>query len=191
MEDVYVLVGWVVKPHGVEGRLVVELFPEFATVESIEAGTEVYLGYSQRFALPYTLQFAVARGKRRLLVQLEQITSREEVYQFQEMGLFAPRSALRFERDTAAAAEHPIVGYEVWEEGAPQPFGTVVDVWEMPAHEVLVVRHQEADYPIPWVEEFVTAVDHQRRKITVRLMEGLSDIAMPLRHTDEQEMDEN
>jgi len=191
MEDEYVLVGWVVKPHGVEGRFVVELFPAFAAVESIESETEVYLGYSQRFALPYTLQSAVARGKQRLLVQLEQITSREEVYQFQEMGLFVPRSALHFERAPAPAAEHPIVGYEVWEEKAAQPFGVVVDVWEMPAHDVLIVRHQKADYPIPWVEEFVTSVDHQRKKITVRLMEGLSEIAMPLRRTDEQEVDEN
>ncbi len=189
MEKLPVLIGWIVKPHGVEGRMVVELFPAYWALESIAPDTEVYLGYSHRFALPYTLRSAVARGKRRLLVTIDQIATREEVYQFQEMGLFVPEAALRFEK-AKPETDHPVVGYTVWEEGGTEPFGTVVDVWEMPANDVLVIRHQAADYPVPWVAEFVRSVDHEQRQIIIRLMEGISEIALPVRHN-EQAMDEN
>lgn len=70
-----------------------------------------------------------------------------------------------------------LVGCQVVSEDG-RSIGTVAEIWPSPAHPVLVVRGAR-EVLIPSIPEFVKAVDLAERRITVRLLPGLEDLAGP------------
>ena len=66
-----------------------------------------------------------------------------------------------------------LIGLEVVT-GEGRSVGTVAEIWPTPAHAVLVVRGGGGgEVLIPSVPEFVTAIDLNARRITVRLLPGM------------------
>ena len=51
--------------------------------------------------------------------------------------------------------------------------GVIETIWELPAHQVLVVRKGGHEVLIPAVKSFVAAVDLEERRMTVRAIDGL------------------
>lgn len=188
-EERNILIGWIAKPHGTTGKMVVYLFPEAEGLQSIVSGTVVYVGYSERFALPYTVESVVPK-RNRILLKLSEINIREEVYQFQEMGVFVPENALLFQLEESSP-EYPYSGFVVYDASTGEYFGEVVEMWELPAHDVIVVQSGSRLYPIPFVDAYIQEVDPERKRITVRLIEGFEEIAIEKKSGDGQEMDEN
>lgn len=53
------------------------------------------------------------------------------------------------------------------------PLGPVKDVLEMPANDIYVIDYRGQDLLIPAIGQFVESVDIEKRKIVVKLIEGL------------------
>jgi len=51
--------------------------------------------------------------------------------------------------------------------------GRLDTIWELPGHQVLVVKQADREVLIPAVKEFVTGVDVARGQMTVRTLEGM------------------
>jgi 16S rRNA processing protein RimM len=51
--------------------------------------------------------------------------------------------------------------------------GQVETTWELPGHSVIVVRQGGREVLIPAAKEFVTAVDLSKKRMTVRILEGM------------------
>lgn len=69
---------------------------------------------------------------------------------------------------------HDVLGLAVSEEGGGD-LGTVADVLRYPASDVYVVRGERGEILIPAVKEFIRSVDMGTRKMTVRLIEGMTE----------------
>jgi len=54
-----------------------------------------------------------------------------------------------------------------------QPIGVLEEIWEMPGNHVFVVRHGAKETLIPAAKEWVTAVDLERRLMTVHMIDGM------------------
>jgi 16S rRNA processing protein RimM len=68
---------------------------------------------------------------------------------------------------------HELVGCEVVSD-AGQPIGTVRELWETGAHDVLVVERSDGGQVLlPTAREFMTDVDLERRRIEIKLWPGL------------------
>ena len=67
---------------------------------------------------------------------------------------------------------HELIAMEVYSE-ADELIGTVKDVMETSANHVLVVDHDGKEALIPFVKAFIKELDLKRRKIKVKLIEGI------------------
>ncbi|MBM4126674.1 MAG: 16S rRNA processing protein RimM [Nitrospira sp.] len=70
--------------------------------------------------------------------------------------------------------ECDLVGLDVYTDHG-QPLGVLEAIWELPGNHVFVVRQGSKETLIPAAKEWVTAVDLERRRMTVHIMDGMDE----------------
>jgi len=105
------------------------------------------------------------------LMEFEGITTPEEARVLQGAMLQVPRG------ESSASPEGPLyecdlIGMTVVDEKG-RDLGRLDTIWELPGHQVLVVKQADREVLIPAVKEFVTGVDVARGQMTVRTLEGM------------------
>ncbi|MEN3027307.1 MAG: ribosome maturation factor RimM [Chlorobiota bacterium] len=173
-------IGSFVRTHGLRGGLVLRWVPEVERWE-LRNGQTVAVGYSAEFAHPYRIRSLrpLVRG---MVVFLEGITTVEQARKLLEHGVFVEEAELAGSIQEEGWAIEDILGCTVIEEGAGQHLGTVVDVWLLPANDVWVVELETAYLPLPAIPDVIRWVDVRHRRIGVRLLPGLLEIAEPKRN---------
>jgi len=177
-------IGTLVRTHGINGALVLHCDSHRDAVQ-LRPGMTLQIGYSARFALPYTLR-RFRSTPRGIILELEQVHTLAQARQLLEQGVFVAEDLVvpAQAETTAEYALDEVLGCTViTDEGAY--LGTVVDVWLLPANDVWVVETESAYLPLPVISEVVRSVDLHQRRILVTLLPGLLEIAQPKRvHTD-------
>lgn len=171
--DALLLVGRVVRAHGVRGE--VKVLPETDDPDRLMELDAVYIGKEPEQTARYEVTGARAQPTKRgllIVLQMAGVESREGAEALRGLPVFAR------EEDLPPLGEdefflHDLVGLHV-ETDAGEPVGTVRDVLEMPAHPVCVVaREGKADALIPAVPEFIAEVDLEAERLVIRPLEGL------------------
>jgi 16S rRNA processing protein RimM len=165
-----VVVGRVLRAHGVRGEVVVEVLsdaPErFARGSRMDAGDPA----GERT----TLTVAAARPHRgRLLVRFAEVRDRTAAEALRGAPLSIPGEA---------AAPPPPGSYYAWQlEGlevvdeAGERLGVLARVLRRPGNDLWVVRTGAGEALVPAVQEFVRAVDLDGGRIVLRPIPGLLD----------------
>lgn len=165
-----VLIGRIVRPHGIRGELGVAVitdhkdrFANLASVWLTRGGNE--LG---RFEIERQRPLGDGVG-----LKLRGIDSREAGAELR--GVLLEAEALSpdsLPEDTYYTFD--LIGLDVvGDEGSR--IGTVSDVLSFPANDVLVVNDGQAERMIPLVGSVIEEVDLARRRITIHLLPGLLD----------------
>ncbi len=168
------LVGHIVRPHGVRGEL--KVAPETDDPARLDGLQTLYLGRTARDADAYTvgrLRFQHTKRGPLALVCLDGIDTREAGEALVRLAVFVAEDALP-PLDEGEAFVHDLVGLTVvTEDGAP--VGTVRKVMPSPAHPIYVVEcsEGEGEVLIPAVEPLVADVDLDARRLVIRPIEGL------------------
>lgn len=68
--------------------------------------------------------------------------------------------------------ECDLIGMAVVDEQGTE-LGSVETTWELPSHHVLVVRRGDRELLVPAAKDFVISVDMARRRMVVRIIEGM------------------
>lgn len=113
----------------------------------------------------------VRRAGATYLVHLEGISTPEEAGMLRGALIQVPRDECS-SREGGALYECDLIGMTVVDEEG-QDLGIIETIWELPAHQVFVVRKNGRETLIPAVKHFVGAVDLARRLMTVRAMKEL------------------
>lgn len=165
-----VLVGRVLRPHGLRGEIVVE--PLSDTPHRFAPGSRLLLVRSRQGAAESVEIAAAHPAPTGLRVALRGVTTRDAAE--------ALRGAeLRVDRGEVPAP--PAGSFYVFELVGCRAFdaregelGTVVDLIDTPGGALLVVERPDGSrLPIPFVESFLVGVDREARRIEWRLPEGL------------------
>lgn len=162
MEDLTdpVVIGFIAAPHGVQGTLKVKA-P--GSGRHLRKDIEPFVDGVRRRIL------AVREIPKGFLVDLEGVTDREEAARLRGSELLLDRNELDLpeEEEFYVGDLIGLVAYN--SEGTH--IGSVVDLLETPAHEVLVVRNQSAaEHYIPFTFEHVPRVDQERSCVVVNLL---------------------
>jgi 16S rRNA processing protein RimM len=158
-----VVIGVVVAPHGVRGTLKVRA-P--GSGRHLRHGVEPVVKGERRRIL------AARETPKGFLIDLEGIGNRELA-----AGLRGAELLLdRVELDAPEAEEFyvgDLVGLAAYDE-AGKHIGSVVDLLETPAHEILVIRDDDSaeEHYIPFTFEHVPMVDPERSRVVVSLPEA-------------------
>ena len=168
-----VQVGFVFRPHGMEGELKIDpgATDDPARFEQLPV---VFLGAQPhrvtRHAVASVRYQQTKRGTT-VILGMEGIEDRDDAEAVSKFKVFATEEALELGEDELFA--HDLVGWEVvTEEGTV--LGTVTNLMEMPAQDLFVVRtSDDEEKMVPAVEDFILALDEEEERVVVRPIEGL------------------
>jgi 16S rRNA processing protein RimM len=161
----YVVVGRIVRPHGIRGALLVEGISEL--IQSLSTGAVIYTGSD---SLPNTItSFRPHRGM--FLLSLEGLSDRDAADQLRG-------SEIKLLFDQIDLPDHEyyywqIIGLEVYSEN-DERLGVIDRIIETGANDVYVVTREAGDQIlIPAIEEVVLEVDLDTGRMLVHLLPGL------------------
>ena len=169
-----IIVGRIVKAHGIRGEL--KVFPETDDPERFFDFESVLVGEDAENTVRLTienLRFQPSSRGLTLIVSFEEIKTRDDAESLVKTYLYVSESELTLDEDEFFI--HELIGCSVWSlEG--EEIGSVKDVLEMPAHLVyLVKRSGKPDVMIPAVDAFIEKLDLTARRIVIHSIDGLLD----------------
>lgn len=172
-------VGRVRRPHGVRGELALEALTDepdaiFAPGSRVFQGTvDGSLWLDPRTREPRALTVTGLRPtKDGWLLTLDAITDRTEAEKWNGRHLLVPVEELS-EPDEGEVFAHELVGMQLVDADSDAPLGEVVEFYELPQGLLLEFRSGGGLASLPFVDEFVEAVEREARRIRVRLPDGL------------------
>ena len=165
-EPVYLTVGFIRRPHGIHGEMVMDLHTDFP--ERMKKGRKLLVGEDHR---PQTL--ASARPHQMgLLVSFKGIDTPEQAGQFRNQWVYIKASDAP-KLPEGKIYQHELLGFQVMDENG-QPLGELAEILETGANNVYVVRDESGrEILLPAIPDVVLETDTARRVMRVHLLEGL------------------
>jgi 16S rRNA processing protein RimM len=168
-------IGVVSKPYGLEGAFLVNDVQE--KPRSLQQGAFVLLGYSEKFAKKYTVEFSQCTFNKYIL-RLKEFSTPESIEQIKEFGIFASVSDLM--RNSAEDYfEHELAGCAVYTMHNNVKIGTFSHSETYPSNEIWYIENEKYFLPIPAVPSIVKKVDIAKKRIYITLIPGLMDLKEP------------
>ena len=166
-EPVYLNVGFLRRPHGVRGEIMLEIQTEHPEIFVSEA--QFYLGEKH---LPYTIASSRPH-KKGILLSFEGIQDRDKVGEFRNTHVYAKISELP---DLAENEfyDYEIVGLEIIEEKTGNSLGILKEIVKTGANDVYVVTQESGrEILLPAIPEVVLDIDLAEGRMSVFLLDGL------------------
>lgn len=168
----YLRIGIITGAHGLSGRLKVTVLTDL--LERFAPESIVYIGTDATQRPCRITQFLPGRGKSCYL-HIEGIDDRTQAESLKGMVLSIDRDQAEATRDLLDEDSfyyYDIIGCDVWR--GDERFGTVVDIMQAGAGEILVINSTEGkQYLVPFVAAMVDTAAIAQRKLVIMPIEGL------------------
>ncbi|MCZ7554127.1 MAG: 16S rRNA processing protein RimM [Anaerolineae bacterium UTCFX2] len=165
-EPVFLAVGRLLSPHGLNGEIQMEILSDFP--ERLKPGRMLYLG-DDRLPLEVRGRRGHSRG---FLIAFTGYDNPESVKEMRGQYLYTQADDLP-ELPKGEFYHHQILGLRV-KSDAGQELGTVVGILETGANDVFVVQSQDgSEILLPNIRSIVLEIDPDRHEMTVHLLPGL------------------
>lgn len=163
------LIGRVVKSHGVRGEVAVELLAD-ESEDHIVVG-QVLTGRQTGKEIQLTVK-TVRPHQQRLLVSFEEVSDRTLADSLRGMKFFA--EPLERDEDSDEYYNHELIGLKVRMDGAE--IGEVTGVMDTPNRKILEVAYDGREVLVPFVMDIVPEVDLGEGYLEITPPEGLLDV---------------
>lgn len=165
-EPVYLAVGKLRRPHGVHGEIILELWTDFP--ERLRARKAVFVGENHE---PQTLASRRTHAEG-LLISFDGFSTPEEVGKLRNQIVYARANELPVLPD-GEYYHHQLLGLRVLDEAGLE-LGTVTDILETGANDVLVVRPPAGpEILLPVIEQVVLGIDLPKGELHAHVLPGL------------------
>lgn len=153
-----IVIGIVATPHGVHGTLRVK---PTGSGRHLREGLEPLVGGSRRRILKVR---ATPKG---FLVDIEGVSDRAGAAEMRGAEIVLDRTELDVpDEDEFYVGD--LVGLEAYDAETGEMVGTVMHIFPTPAHDVLVVWHEDEEFYVPFTLEHVPEVDPEGGRVTVK-----------------------
>jgi 16S rRNA processing protein RimM len=170
MKKIYICT--IVNTKGWKGTMVADDLA--ANISLIPEGTDIYIGFSEKFNKKYKLESWTSRSNK-TLIKIEGVNSSEEAANFKEQGVFLSEedhSRITGENKTL----DQIYDFKVFDANDKTEIGILKDVWILPANDVWLVETENGPLPLPVTDEVIKQVDIKNKSIYVNMIPGLDDL---------------
>ncbi len=168
----YVILGKVVKAHGIRGE--VQVYPYTFTVDSfIKYGPLSLIAIGGREQKFQVLR-ARKKQKRKIILTLEGVNSRDQAEALVGSKIAVPRERLP-ELSEGEYYWQDLIGMEV-RTVTGEVVGRVKQILATGAHDILIIRGTRGEVLIPAVAQMIDNIDLEGRVITVDPVPGLLDV---------------
>lgn len=165
-EPLYLSVGFLRRPHGLHGEIIMDLHTDFP--ERMKSGRKLFVGDGHK---PMTLT-SVRPHQSGSLVKFKGIETPDDAGKFRNQWVFIKA------KDAPPLPEgqiyqHELIGFKVVDEG-DNPLGELVEILETGANDVYVVRDDSGkEILLPAIPSVILDLQPARRLIRVHILEGL------------------
>ncbi|HCL00036.1 MAG TPA: 16S rRNA processing protein RimM [Candidatus Marinimicrobia bacterium] len=166
IEDNFLL-GFVKKSRGLKGELLLSLTS--AVIEFEKRIGTVWLGDDLDHLQPWEVEYFQIQGYYAIL-KLKNVNSRDEADYLKGIKVFIPSDHISHD-----SILH-LIGYRVQALSDGKLIGTVREVDTTDIQTRLIVETAIGEMLIPLVDEFVEVIDDEKKRITVKLIEGLDTV---------------
>lgn len=165
-EPVYLTIGFLRRPHGLRGEIMMDLHTDFP--ERMKSGRKLLVGEDYK---PVTL--AGARPHQAgMLVKFKGIDTPEDAGQFRNQWVYIKSSEVP-QLPEGKIYQHELFGFQVVDENG-QLLGELVEILETGANDVYVVRNDSGgEILLPAIPSVVLDIDPDLRVMRVHVLEGL------------------
>lgn len=178
----YKYIGTISGIRGFNGELILSDCPDWKIKISKEV--KIKIGFSEKFAKTFTLKSLNSnKGFGSLIIN--EVQSDIEAIKFKEQGVFVDEESLESDNKKVFAGEFN--NYKVINDENNQLIGKVIEYWEMPANDCILVRTDNGDLPIPFIPEFILEINKRKKSIYVKVMDGLMDLLNQEKDADSDE----
>jgi 16S rRNA processing protein RimM len=164
-ESIYLAIGFLRRPHGLMGEMIMDLHTDFP--ERIKPGRKVYLGDKHESA---TVGSVRDHGNG-LLVKIRGYDDPESAGRFRNHWVYVKSSEVP-SLPQGQVYKYELVGLNVIDD-AGNPLGEVIEVLETGANDVYVVKNDEKEILLPAIPDVVLKIDMESKVMTVHLIDGL------------------
>jgi len=165
-EPVYLTVGFLRRPHGLHGEIIMDLHTDFP--ERLKRGRKLLIGDARK---PAAIE-GVRPHQKGVLVKFKGVDTPEAAGEFRNQWVYVKAS------DVPALPEgqiyqHELFGFKILDENE-NLLGELVEIIETGANNVYVVRDESGrELLLPAIPSVILEMDTQRRLMRVHLLEGL------------------
>ncbi|MCO5232733.1 MAG: ribosome maturation factor RimM [Chitinophagales bacterium] len=168
MSDLLVQIGSVYKAHGFKGMMKIRVIPEY--MDDILHLDAIFIKTPSN-TLPYFISSIEDIADDMALLQLEEITSKEEITPIIKCPILAREEDLEGELEEWES----LVGYHISDKNIGE-IGEIFEVIEMPHQEIAKVIYQEREILIPIHEDLIVEIDEIKKKILMDLPDGFFEV---------------
>jgi 16S rRNA processing protein RimM len=165
-EPLYLSVGFLRRPHGLQGEIIMDLHTDFP--ERMKNGRKLFVGNEYK---PMTLA-SVRPHQSGLLVKFKNIETSEDAGMFRNQWVFIKA------KDAPPLPEgqvyqYELIGFKVVDDN-DNPLGELVEILETGANDVYVVRDDSGkEILLPAIPSVILDVEAGSRTMRVHLLDGL------------------
>ncbi len=170
----FIEIGRIGRPRGLEG--LVRFMPnDIFTADLFDQVSVFYIKNQRSDLIPTrveSIRVEKKRNQQTFFVKFDTIANREEAEAAMNRALYADREVT----DVATKPEEDkddLFGYTVIFDG--EKVGKVLDVIHNPAHPILEIKFGSVSLLIPYVNEFVDHVDHDKATVYCKNLDQLTD----------------
>ncbi len=170
-KDDIVKIGYFAKPHGVKGEIaLVTSFDLFDSQEDPYIICEM-----DGIFVPFFIEEYRYKSDTVLLLKLENLDSEEVIKPFSNIEVYCPKEWIDNSEFDAGISWDNFIGYEVYdtERGL---IGEISDVDDSTMNVLFEVTKGDNVLLIPAVEDYIVALDHDKRSIKMTVPQGLFEL---------------
>jgi 16S rRNA processing protein RimM len=165
-EPLYLSVGFLRRPHGLQGEIIMDLHTDFP--ERMKRGRKLFVGEEYK---PMTLEAVREHGKG-MLVKFKNIETSEDAGLYRNQWVFIKAKDAPPLPD-GQIYQYEMIGFKVVDENE-NPLGTLVEILETGANDVYVVKNDSGkELLLPAIPSVMLDLDTDRGLLKVHLLEGL------------------
>lgn len=169
-EDVF-KIGQFAKPHGIKGEISL-----VTNSDVFEEAEELYIVCEMDGILvPFFVEEYRYKTDTVILLKLENVNSEQDAREFVNKEVFYPLDAVDAGDLVGDMTWDSFIGYSVVDENRGE-LGLITDVDETTINVLFQIDHNGEELLLPAVEELILSADHENKKLTVSLPEGLLDL---------------
>ena len=166
-EPLYLSLGFLRRPHGVHGEIIMDLHTDFP--ERLRQGRKLFVGDDYK---PLTLESIRPHGKG-VLIKFMAIDTPEAAGQFRNQWVYAKSKDLP-PLPAGQHYQHELLGISVVDENG-NSLGTLTEIIQTGANDVYVVRDDSGkEILLPNIPSVVLSLDFEMQIMRVHLLEGLT-----------------
>jgi 16S rRNA processing protein RimM len=165
------LVGKVLRPHGLDGQVKIHAYAR-SDATFLDAGS-IFLREQTGKLTEFTM-LSASPGKSGPVVELEGISSRTGAEAYRDAEVLIRKDAVP-RKDADEYFWYELLGIDVFLESG-EYLGPISDIIATGSNDIYVIKRGQKEVLIPGTHEIIRDIDLETRKMTIHPVEGLLDL---------------